>query len=247
MLEKLKASGLHLLISAIIIGVFLLLVFFVWYPYPFYITEGLSHIILILLGVDLILGPVMTLILYKKGKKNLYIDLSIIIIIQLSAFIFGAITVSDGRPAYIVFATDAFKTVSPPMIDISTLKNRELKYSLFSGPIYIYATAPSNPEAHKKLLWSTLSGGKDIEQLPEYYQNYEQMLSYVQEKNNTYGYEKKLASSSKLVQELSANIGKNNLNSDKFGLYPFFGNKKNVIAIVNLDNGKIIGYLNSIP
>ncbi len=68
-LDKFKASAIHLTISAIIIGVFLFLVYSIWYPYPLYVTEGLSEITIILLGVDLVLGPIMTLILYRKDKN----------------------------------------------------------------------------------------------------------------------------------------------------------------------------------
>ena len=232
MLDKLKASGLHLLISALFIGSFLLVVYLLWYPYPLYITEGLSQITIILLGVDLVLGPIMTLILYKKGKKYLLLDLSIVVAIQFGAFIYGAITIADGRPVYIVFATDVFKTVSPSMIDISTLKDDTLRYSLFSKPIYIYATAPSDRQKRTELMWSTLSGGKDIEQLPEYYQNYQQNLAAVQAKNNSSNYKNKVALNTELEQA---------------GLYPFIGNEKMGIVLINLENGKILDYLNAIP
>ena len=134
MLDKLKASAIHLLISAIIIGFFLLIVYFLWYPYPLYITEGLSQITIILLGVNLVLGPVMTFILYKKGKKYLLFDLSIVIAIQLSAFAYGAMTIAEGRPVYIVFATDIFKTVPHAMIDINTLKDKIAKRYNTSQP-----------------------------------------------------------------------------------------------------------------
>ena len=190
MYDKLKAAGLHLLISAIVIGSFLLIVYFIWYPYPFYITEGLSHITIILLGVDLVLGPLMTLILYRKGKKYWLFDLSIVLILQLSAFAYGAVTIAEGRPVYIVFATDVFKTVPSSMIDRSTLKDKSLDYSLFSRPIYIYATVPNDPKEREKLMWSALQEGKDIEVLPHYYQNYQANLSSVIKKKDGYDYQK---------------------------------------------------------
>ncbi len=241
-LDKVKASGVHLFLSAIIIGFFLLIVYFLWYPYPLYITEGLSQITLILLGVDLVLGPIMTFILYKKGKKYLLLDLSIVVAIQFCAFIYGAITIADGRPAYLVFATDVYKTVSPSMIDINTLKNKKLKYSLFSGPIYIYATAPDDPKERESLMWSTLSGGKDIEQLPKYYQHYTSNLSLIRKKNRNY--EKKLKQSPDLKKQLIEIRKKNLLSAEQTGLYPFAGNKKRIVVVINLDNGKLLDYLN---
>ncbi len=241
MLDKIKAAGLHLFLSALIIFSFLAIVYFVWYPYPFYITEGLSYIIIILLGVDLVLGPVMTLILYKKKKKYLLLDLSIIIIIQSSAFIYGAMTIADGRPVYIVFATDVYKSVSPSMIDINTIKYPRLKYSFFSKPIYIYATAPQDPAERTKLLWDTLSGGNDIEQLPKYYQEYKLNLKLVREKK--YSYKKQLLKNPELNQKLENTLNSHKLTVDEIGLYPFMGNEQAVVVVISLKSGRIIDYL----
>lgn len=247
MWDKIKAASLHLFFSAIIIGAFLLIVYFVWYPYPLYITEGLSQITIILLGVDLVLGPIMTLILFKKGKKYLLFDIAIVITIQLSAFLYGAYTIANGRPVYIVFATDAFKTVSPAMIDISTLNDKNLQYSLFSKPIYVYASAPEDVEKRNELMWSVLSGGKDVEQLPHYYQNYENTLTSVRNKSGSYGYEKQIQQNLELRKQMAALKSLHKINDNRIGLFPFFGNKKDAIALIDLNNGRIIDYLDAMP
>ncbi len=244
MYNKLKAAGLHLLISAIVIGSFLLIVYFIWYPYPFYITEGLSHITIILLGVDLVLGPLMTLILYRKGKKYWLFDLSIVLILQLSAFAYGAVTIAEGRPVYIVFATDVFKTVPPSLIDTHDLKDKSLDYSLLSTPIYIYAIAPSDPKEREKLMWSALEEGKDIELLPEYYQNYQANLFHIIQRKEGYKYYKKIKINDELNHQYKAILIKHDLTEEQSGLFTLFGNEKEVIVMVNLNNGKIIGMLN---
>ena len=245
MYDKLKAAGLHLLVSAIVIGSFLLIVYFIWYPYPFYITEGLSHITIILLGVDLVLGPLMTLILYRKGKKYWLFDLSIVLILQLSAFAYGAVTIAEGRPVYIVFATDVFKTVPPSMIDRSTLKDKSLDYSLFSRPIYIYATAPSDPKEREKLMWSTLQEGKDIEVLPHYYQNYQAHLFHIIQRNEGYKYYKKIKINDVLNRQYKTILIKHGLTQEQIGLFTLLGHEKEVIVIINLNDGIIIGMLDT--
>jgi len=53
------------------------------------------------------LGPLLTLAVFDPKKKELKRDLSIILLIQLSALFYGIYTVSVARPAYIVFAVDA--------------------------------------------------------------------------------------------------------------------------------------------
>ncbi len=244
--EKLKASGIHLLFSLLIIGIFLLIVYFIWYPYPLYITEGVSKITLLLSGVSLIAGPLLTFIIYKKNKKYLLLDLLVIIVLQLSAFLYGAFVIAQGRPVYIVFATDVFKTVAPNTIDIGSLNNQDLKYSLFSGPVYVYASAPTDPKKRSELLLSTLSGGKDIEKLPEYYQDHKQQLFMVQRKNNI-AYINKLHAYPQLYIQLTRIQKKNHLNNNTTGLYAFFGYKKTAIAVVNLKDGEIVDYLDIAP
>jgi len=47
----------------------------VWYPIPLVKATGVGALFLMMLGIDLILGPAFTFIVYKKFKKNLKFDL----------------------------------------------------------------------------------------------------------------------------------------------------------------------------
>jgi hypothetical protein len=64
--DKLKAASIHLAISAFILAAFLLIVFSVWYPAPFADISGLNNLLAVLIGVDLVLGPLLTFIVFKK-------------------------------------------------------------------------------------------------------------------------------------------------------------------------------------
>ena len=76
--QKLKASGVHLLISVLIALTCFLIVNYFWYPSPLIKATGVQHIYLLMLVVDLILGPLLTFIVFNNAKKNLKIDLIII-------------------------------------------------------------------------------------------------------------------------------------------------------------------------
>ena len=71
--------GCSLLIALAIISV----VFFVWFPTPLANAEGVTRIFWMLLIIDVILGPLLTLLVYKEGKKTLKMDLCIIILLQI--------------------------------------------------------------------------------------------------------------------------------------------------------------------
>lgn len=74
MSARIKAFTLHLTISAVIALAVIGVVFYLWYPAPLHTAVGVTQIFLILLAVDVVLGPLLTLLVYKVGKKTLVMD-----------------------------------------------------------------------------------------------------------------------------------------------------------------------------
>ena len=88
MLSKLRAFAVHLCGSVAIISLYLLLVFLVWYPYPYFAIEKVWDVIRVVIGVDIFIGPLLTLVVYRAGKPSLKFDLTAIIAVQLAALFF---------------------------------------------------------------------------------------------------------------------------------------------------------------
>ena len=109
--NRFHAFGFHLLGSVILGLCAAALVFLVWYPNPLHKAAGVTHIFLLLLLVDVIVGPVVTLIVFNRAKPELRRDLVIVLLLQLSALAYGMYTVFVPRPAYLVFAADRFDVV----------------------------------------------------------------------------------------------------------------------------------------
>jgi hypothetical protein len=103
MTPRIKFFLVHIITSVIIAFLLTLLVFFIWYPSPFATAVGVTHIFLMLLVIDVILGPLLGLLVYKEGKKTLKFDLSVIILIQIAALCYGVFSIEQGRPAWLVF------------------------------------------------------------------------------------------------------------------------------------------------
>lgn len=95
--NRYQAFAIHLAISSIIVATVLSLILFIWFPYEFIKVGGLQGL-KILIGVDIVLGPLLTLIVYKPGKKHLALDLTIIAIIQLSCLGAGLYQIYQERP-----------------------------------------------------------------------------------------------------------------------------------------------------
>lgn len=111
--ERLHASGIHFGISIVIALLAALLVFLVWYPDPYREISGGRDLFLILVSVDVLLGPLITLAIFNRAKpwRVLARDLMIVGLIQLAALGYGMWTVFLARPVHLVFEFDRFRVV----------------------------------------------------------------------------------------------------------------------------------------
>ncbi len=170
---RFKAFLWHLTGSAVIALLVLLLVFRLWYPAPLHEAVGVTDIFLLVLLVDLILGPLLTLLVYKVGKKTLAFDLAVIAILQLTALGYGLWAVADGRPAWIVFNADRFDLVQ--VVDIDTRKldaaPAEYRQPAWLGPRWVAAVRPADAAENNELTLEALFSGVDLPQRPNLYQS----------------------------------------------------------------------------
>lgn len=111
--DRLQASAIHLGLSLLIAALAALLVFDVWYPYPYRELSGGRELFLLLVTVDVILGPLITLAVFNRAKPQATLrrDLAVVVVIQLAALGYGMWTVSVARPVHMVFEYDRFRVV----------------------------------------------------------------------------------------------------------------------------------------
>jgi hypothetical protein len=107
------ATG-HLVISAAVVALAALLVFGVWYPSPWRQLLGIAGIFGLVVGVDLVCGPLLTLVLAspKKSRQERWVDLSLVGAIQVIALAYGLWSVFGARPVALVFEVDRLTIVS---------------------------------------------------------------------------------------------------------------------------------------
>lgn len=111
--DRFKASGIHLGLSLTMALLAALLVFGLWYPYPYREISGGRELFLLVVTVDVILGPLITLAVFNRNKPwaELRRDLAIVVLIQLAALGYGLWTVFVARPVHMVFEYDSFRVV----------------------------------------------------------------------------------------------------------------------------------------
>jgi hypothetical protein len=111
--QRLKAAAVHLGASALVALLAAALIFGLWYPAPYGEMSGGRELFGILLGVDVMLGPLVTLIVFnvRKPRRELRRDIAVVVLLQLAALAYGVWTVLLARPVHLVFEFDRLRVV----------------------------------------------------------------------------------------------------------------------------------------
>lgn len=170
--SKLIAFLIHGCVSIVFAGATAALVFFIWYPGIFAKKMAGVDLFLLVLAVEVCLGPLMSLVIYNpnKPKSELLRDYSIIGVLQISALVYGLHSTFIARPIYVIYSVDRLEVVSALEIDSSDLKLATKPFSRLPkwGPRRICAELPEDKEKRSDILLSAL-GGKDVHLMPQYY------------------------------------------------------------------------------
>lgn len=170
---KLRAFLTHLTLSFVVVGSVCALIFFVWYPSPYFEAKGAWNVLRVLLGVDLMVGPILTLILYRPNKWGLKFDMTVIVMLQLGALIYGTTTIFMERPYFVVFAVDRFEVIAKREVDVAAIEDPRLLEKPLVGPIPVVAVRPDDIAGMQRLIDEVMFQGKpDIERRPEYWKPY---------------------------------------------------------------------------
>lgn len=175
---KLKAFTFHFFASLALILSGAVIVFCIWYPAPLYKATGVNQIFLILIGVSLLVWPLLTFVVSKPDKPSLKFDVLVIVILQLSVFMFGLYHIYDGRPVWIVYNVDRFDLVRNNEIDTRNITEAQSEYKVTSniGVKYVAAVIPKdNVELSNQILFDEVGSGIAPSQRPELYVPVEQI------------------------------------------------------------------------
>lgn len=179
-MTKPRAFAIHLTASAIVILAFLGVMFFVWYPTPYFETDGGWTVLRILAGVDVVLGPLLTLIVFKPGKPRLKFDMTCIVLAQLGALLYGGTIIYQQRPAFVVFGVDRFTSIPASEVEFDKLEYPELRRFAGIGPLLAQTRPPDDPKLRQELLFGVLlEGQKDLEFRAELYEPYRPDLAHL--------------------------------------------------------------------
>jgi hypothetical protein len=109
--NRYQAFAVHMAISLVIFFILLVCITQYWYPGILFDTGNGWKAIGIIIGIDLILGPLLTLIVFNHNKTSLKFDLWVIALVQTTALIYGTWTIHQTRPIALAFINSSFSTI----------------------------------------------------------------------------------------------------------------------------------------
>jgi hypothetical protein len=168
---RLRGFLIHLVSSVCMALVATGIIFLIWYPSPLAQAIGVTSVVLLLLGVDVVAGPLLTLAVCKQGKKSLRFDLTLIVLIQLSAFIYGMYIIAQGRPVWLVWNKDSFAAVQAFDMKHNYMEKAKDEYQTasFSGPKWVALYYPSDSE-QKRILYEGALKGVEFSRRADFYE-----------------------------------------------------------------------------
>ena len=178
-MSRWKAALIHFGISALVAAIATALLLGVWYPPPYFSAAGAKRLLLLVVGVDVVLGPLLTLIVFKSGKRGLKFDLAAIGLVQVLALAYGFHVMLQSRPVFMVASVDRFVLVAANQLDpadLAAASQPQWRRLSWGGPVLVATQRPDDADERNDLLFSALEG-KDIEKFPRYYVEYEAAAS----------------------------------------------------------------------
>jgi hypothetical protein len=235
---RLFASGAHLATSAAVATALFALVYVVWYPAPLFDLSAGKNLFLLVVMVDVVLGPLLTLVVAapSKSRRELTRDIGLIALIQLSALAYGVHVVAQARPAFIVYNSGQFNVVNANEIEPEELAKARAPFDRVPllGPRLVGAPLPEDERERNETMFSALAGGSDVFQMPRYYVPYESVRAEVAQRAMD------LKALAGIVSIDPVRQGEMQAAGAQFGYLPLVVRRRLAAAVVNRGDGHFV-------
>lgn len=243
LLARFKAAGTHLLISACIAALAAALVFGLWYPWPYRLISGGQALFVLLISVDVVLGPLLTFAVFNlsKGWPHLRRDLIVIAVLQLAGLAYGLYTVYQVRPVVLAFEVDRFRVIANADVLHQELAQAlpEFKTLSLTGPkLLATRTAKTNDEKFKAV--DLALQGFDVSTRPIFWQPYEQVRAAVLARARPVAaLEKQYPNRAKELQSVIQSTGKT---AEQLRFLPLIARKQDWIVLLDGTTAQVLGF-----
>jgi hypothetical protein len=241
--SRLRATAIHLSGSAIVAALAGALVFLIWYPPPYERLAGGLGLFVLLISVDVVMGPLITLAVFDRTKprSELQRDLFIVVVMQLVALVYGLHTMASARPVVMALEGNRFRVVSVVDVLESELPQAPpgLQSLSWTGPRLLRTaevTAANKLEAIQMAL-----NGHDLGTRPSYWRHWDDTA-----RRETRAAAKPMsqlfAQKPAYRQAIEAIIVKTKRPTESLGYLPVISRHAQAVALIDLATGEIAGF-----
>lgn len=246
--RRIKASGIHLLVSATVAVVAAFLVFGVWYPPPYAELAGGWDLFFLVLSCDVVLGPVLTGVVASPGKpfEELRRDIAIIAVVQALALAYGLSTLVAARPAYTVFEVDRLRAVSVSDVEPDAWQTAAEPYRSppWTGPRLIGARRATTPDEVLKSVELSFKG-IELGLRPDRWADYAEFRSEVIARSKPAS--ALIARYPALEADVRAAAARAGIAPDQVRFLPIVARQAAGIALVSGQDAAVLGYAKGDP
>lgn len=248
---RLRASLIHLCGSASLAIIIAAIIFNLWYPGPYRSMCGGTKLFLVLVSVDVAIGPLITLVVFDRRKPTgeLRRDLAVILLLQAAALGYGLHAVSLSRPVVVALEKDRFRVVAAKDVysrELPTATDRFRNLSL-TGPVLVRSIVPIDPKERSDSLSLALHG-YDIGTRPTLWREWDNAA-----RKEALANAKPLSALVKLYpkqqMEIRAAVVKTGRSIDQLVFIPMITFRGEWVALLAGSDGHVVGFapLNGFP
>jgi hypothetical protein len=240
-----KAAAIHLLGSACIAALAACLVFMLWYPSPYTAMAGGTGLFLLITGVDIVMGPLITFAIFDRRRKpwtELRRDMVIVVLLQLAALGYGLYVMHTVRPVVLALESSRFRVVTAQDVLLDELPQAQPAFQSLShtGPVIVNTALPTTAEEQFDTVTQALSG-HDLGTRPKYWRPWDDSARTTAktEAKPVDGLRKRYSSR---AAELDAAVQRTGRAEAQLRYLPVLSRYGDWIAFIDATSGDIVGF-----
>jgi len=242
--SRLRFFAQRLFVSTILFASLALVVRWFWYPGTHFHIDGAARQLLILAGVILVLGPILSTLVYRPGKPKLRLDLGILLALELAVIGAAAVPIHADRPAFLVFAVDRFEVIAAAELDRQMLRYDELISPDGNSPYLAIARFPEDPKERSDLVVGVmLEGAADIDRRPDFWHPYSSGYNEVIDR----GQPLSLLESNDVNGRLAHWIAKSELSEEDLLFLPVRGSVRDAALLISRTDARPLAIIDIYP
>lgn len=241
---RVRASLIHAASSLAVAGAAAALVFLLWYPAPYRTVSGGVELFLMVTGIDVIVGPLLTLLVFDlaKPRGELMRDLAVVVVLQLAALGYGLYTVAQARPVVLALEGERFRAVIAASVVLDELPQAlpEFRSLGFTGPRVVNTEAPTGGTAQLDAI-SKAFEGVDLGMRPSFWRPWnEDARRTALERAKPWG--KLAARYPERAAEAAEVVARTGRSADQLRYLPLLARRTDWVVLLDGASGEIVGF-----